>query len=204
MTILFLDCEWADVFGSELVSLALISSDGQQHFYAEASPLPLQPTDFVRHVVYPLLEHGAWAMTHHEMTQRLRAFLWGIDTPVVIYDHHVDGALLNFVLDGFDLPRKVVDALSPRPCPKLWHVTRDESLNRVVEAYFAAHPDAAVRRHHARVDAEALRHAWCALPGRAAAGWTDWHTPPTSSAPSRDGDGPGSQKPEPGGGRSTQ
>jgi len=35
MTCLFLDTEWADAVGAELVSLALISENGQQVFYAE-------------------------------------------------------------------------------------------------------------------------------------------------------------------------
>lgn len=173
MTRMFLDVEWADVVGSELVSMALVSADGQQRFYAEASPLPSRPTDFVRYVVYPLLEHGWWSMPRHEITQRLREFLSGIDAPVVIYDHHVDGALLNFVLDGFDLPDMVIAALAPRPSPRLWLVPRDASLNAMVEAYFAAHLDAAARRHHARVDAEALRQAWCALAGLITTDWSD-------------------------------
>lgn len=173
MTRLFLDCEWADVIGSELVSLALVSADGQQRFYAEASPLPSQPTDFVRYVVYPLLEHGWWAMPHHEITHRLRAFLSGIGAPVVIYDHHVDGALLNYVLDGFDLPNIVIDAYTPRPSPRLWPISRDANLNGMVEAYFASHPEAADRRHNASVDAEALRQAWCAMADLITTDWSD-------------------------------
>ena len=173
MTRLFLDCEWADVIGSELVSLAVVSADGQQRFYAEASPLPSHPTDFVRYVVYPLLEHGWWAMPRHEITQRLRAFLSRIDAPVVIYDHQVDGALLNYVLDGFDLPNTVVDACGPRPAPRRWPVTGDANLGALIEAYFAAHPEVAGRRHHAGVDAEALRQAWCALAGLITTDWSD-------------------------------
>lgn len=57
--------------------------------------------------------------------------------------------------------------------PKLWLVSRDENLNGMVEAYFAAHPDAAARRHDARVDAEALRQAWCALVSLITAEWSD-------------------------------
>lgn len=40
-TYLFLDTEWADLVGDELVSLALISEDGRRLFYAERSPLPV-------------------------------------------------------------------------------------------------------------------------------------------------------------------
>jgi len=45
----FLDTEWADPIGCELVSLALISEYGARHFYAERDPLLASPTDFVRH-----------------------------------------------------------------------------------------------------------------------------------------------------------
>jgi len=34
-TYYFLDTEWADVTGSELVSLALVNEDGDRNFYAE-------------------------------------------------------------------------------------------------------------------------------------------------------------------------
>lgn len=37
---LFLDTEWADVIGNELMSLALVSEDGRHTFYAERDPLP--------------------------------------------------------------------------------------------------------------------------------------------------------------------
>ncbi|WP_232310283.1 3'-5' exoribonuclease [Pseudoxanthomonas mexicana] len=47
MTYLFLDTEWADPTGSELVSLALITEDGIHRFYAERDPLPDVATDFV-------------------------------------------------------------------------------------------------------------------------------------------------------------
>jgi hypothetical protein len=47
-TYLFLDTEWADLPGEELVSLALISADGRDQFYAERDPLPSDATDFVR------------------------------------------------------------------------------------------------------------------------------------------------------------
>ncbi|HHA2625199.1 TPA: hypothetical protein ACOEQH_000832 [Stenotrophomonas maltophilia] len=40
------------------MSLALVSEDGQSRFYAEVSPPPKEPTDFVPHIVYPLLECG--------------------------------------------------------------------------------------------------------------------------------------------------
>ncbi len=55
---LFLDCEWADVLASDLVSLALVSLDLQHAFYAERDPLPVDPTLWVKTVVHPLFDRG--------------------------------------------------------------------------------------------------------------------------------------------------
>lgn len=84
---LFLDFEWADVRATQLVSLALVTEDGKDRFYAEVNPLPTDPTDFVRFVVYPLLEHGYCSMQKVELTRALRAFLARFDDPLVLYDH---------------------------------------------------------------------------------------------------------------------
>lgn len=86
-TYLFLDTKWADEAGTELVSLALVSEDGQRAFYAEREPLPLTATDFVRWTVYPLLDRGPAAMPDAAMTAALRQFLLGIDHPYVLADY---------------------------------------------------------------------------------------------------------------------
>ncbi len=36
---LFLDCEWADLLETELVSIALVGEDGSSFFYAECEQL---------------------------------------------------------------------------------------------------------------------------------------------------------------------
>jgi hypothetical protein len=59
----------------ELVSLALVSEDGEQVFYAERSPLPAEPTQFVQQVVYPLLEGGTAALPDLDSPTRC-AFSW--------------------------------------------------------------------------------------------------------------------------------
>jgi hypothetical protein len=37
---------------------------------------------------------------------------------------------------------------------------KEGAMGMLVEDYFAGNPDAAARRHHALIDAEALRMAW--------------------------------------------
>ena len=161
----FLDTEWADVTGSELVSLALVSQDGFHHFYAERDPLPDSPTDFVKHVVYPLLERGRMAMSDQAMTTGLRAFLNSAPDPIVIADFHHDLALVRYVLAGFEMPEEQAYACGPMPQPVMTRLLKEGLMGMLVGDYFAGHPEAAARRHHAMVDAEALRQAWLATTG---------------------------------------
>lgn len=168
MTYLFLDTEWADAMGSELVSLALISEDGINKFYAERDPLPEVPTDFVRSVVYPLLERGRWCMSDQVMTTGLRAFLGSIEGPIVVADYPNDLALLQYVIAGFELSGDQAEACGPIPKPVMTRMLKEGAMGKLIEDYFAGHPEVAARRHHALVDAEALRMAWLVVTGRIA------------------------------------
>lgn len=143
------------------MSLALVSEDGQSRFYAEVSPLPKEPTDFVRHVAYPLLEHGYSARQPVDITRDMRAFLARFVEAFVLFDHHTDGTLFRHALGGFDLPLEVTDRLGPEPKVTTTLIGRDD-VQRGIEQYFREHPGHAGRRHHAGIDAEALRRAFIA------------------------------------------
>lgn len=158
---LYLDCEWADLLGSELVSLGLVSEDNAHRFYAELVPLPTSPTDFVRSVVYPLLQGGLHARGALSLTRDLRDFLGGFEDSEVIYDYHVDGSLLRYALDGFEQPDSLLATLPPLPAVRTRLISESADVHRRIEQYFSDRPDAARRRHHALVDAEALRWACC-------------------------------------------
>lgn len=151
---LFLDCEWADLLASELVSIALVSGDGQRIFYAERDPLPVDPTPWVRSVVYPLLERGVSAMTDASMTLAIRQFLASFETPRIHYDFGPDRGLCQFVIDGFD----VVNPVGPVPGNIEWH--RCDGFRKAIETWWSAHPSVIARRHHALMDAMALRAAY--------------------------------------------
>jgi hypothetical protein len=152
---LFLDCEWGDVRAEQLVSLALISEDGKHRFYAEVSPLPNRPTSFVQAVVYPLLEHGWVSMRADEMAQSLRRFFAQHHDPVVIFDHPDDANLLRRALRNASPQCELHTA----PAYRETLIPR-ESIAPFIERYFLERPDVSRRRHHAGVDAEALRWAW--------------------------------------------
>lgn len=161
MTRLFLDCEWADTLDSELVSLALVDESGQHRFYSEVAPLPKEPTDWVRAVVYPLLEHGYAARQKIDFTRDLRAFLARFDDPFVLFDSRVDGVLFGYALSGFDLLDASLAMLPPAPKVGQTLILR-EDVRQGIEQYFREHPENANRRHHAGVDAEALRWSFLA------------------------------------------
>lgn len=151
---LFLDCEWSDAEGHHLVSLALVDASGQHRFYAERDPLPDAPSSFVREVVYRLLDRGATALPDPAFTEALRAFLAGFEDPLILADAGEDFALLSHALGGFGQP-----GLPPAPSWRPMLVAFGDVLMRI-EDYFDARPEAKARRHHAMVDAEALRWAF--------------------------------------------
>jgi len=159
-TYYFLDTEWADVTGSELVSLAVVNEGGDRLFYAERASLPEAPTDFVRQRVYPLLDRGGAALPDAVLTTELRAFLSEADAPAVMADFPNDLQLLRYALDGFELPDDQVAACGPRPAPVMTRMSKEGLPALLVEDWFAAHPEHRARRHHALVDAQALRVAW--------------------------------------------
>lgn len=172
MTNLFLDTEWADAEGSELVSLALVSEDGLHVFYAERDPLPdTKPTDFVCYVVYPLLERGVAALSDAAMTTALRRFLANVPAPCVLADYQNDFNLLRHALAGFELPDVEAAACGPIPTVEA-RLLRGGLTWMVLEDWFEAHPDQAKRRHHALVDAQALRMACLAATRQVEAPWS--------------------------------
>ena len=100
------------------------------------------------------------------MTTGLRAFLAAAPEPVILADYPNDLSLLRHVLDGFDLPDDQAAACGPVPRPILTHMLKDGATWMLVEDYFSSYPEQRARRHHAAVDAEALRAAWRIVTGR--------------------------------------
>ena len=167
-TYLFLDTEWADLVGDELVSLALISEDGRRRFYAERNPLPPDPTPFVKEFVYPLLDGGAAALSDQVFTDALREFVDSVPNPLVLFDYAHDGAMFDMALRG--LGKSPRQDGNDSQVPK--ELLRNDLISMILEDWFIAHPQEAARRHHAMVDANALRIAWLASNGLVDAEWS--------------------------------
>lgn len=153
---LYLDTEWADPEAKQLVSLALVDSTDHHRYYCEVDPLPGQPTEFVREMVYPLLQRGFWAKDKRKFCLSLRNFLHRLkgSPRLILSDHEADFALLREALSGFE---QAIPGPIPEWTPIL--VTQGDVLGHC-QRYFDNHPEARVRRHHAGIDAEALRWAF--------------------------------------------
>lgn len=168
--ILFIDTEWADVLASELVSLALVSDCGRYEFYAERDPLPDKATEFVRSVVYPLLERGTRALPDEMFTAALHLFFEEVlevawrGKVLVAFDHRTDMALLDYALDGFESPKTPQRPPFSRFNLGLLGIEFDQA----VEERFASDPTLRARRHNAFTDAWVNRDAYLMVRDRAA------------------------------------
>jgi len=148
---LFLDCEWADLAASELVSVALVPEDpARPEFYAERATLPADPTPFVKSVVYPLLNRGRAAMDDLAIATALRRYLASFNDPIIMHDTTIDLVLLGEALSHCTEP-------SPRLRPNLIGVPF--YLQRI-EQIFSQDSERRARRHHALVDARVARDAF--------------------------------------------
>lgn len=159
---LFLDTEWADDAGRELVSLALVNggsyglftNDSADSFYAERDPLPL-PNDFVSSTVYPRLDRGECALPDEPFSCALGTYIASCanpDTqegPVVIATHSNDFELLRGML-----------AIAHQQPAYTTELRFSESLREAIRAQFASDPSLAQRRHHALIDATVLHRAY--------------------------------------------
>ncbi len=158
----FLDTEWADDDGRQLVSLALVPGGSYglftgaavAPFYAERDPLPT-PNAFVKSTVYPLLERGSFARTDEAFSRSLRAYILDAghphtgEPPVIIATHANDFALLQEML-----------ALTGQPPDYRMELRYSESLIDRIRAAFAKNAELARRRHHALVDAQVLQSVY--------------------------------------------
>lgn len=95
------------------------------------------------------------------MTKALRAFLSATPGACVLADYPNDLQLLQYVLAGFDLVDDQVQACGPVPEVAV-QILASRRIRAGIEAWFQDNPGQRARRHHAMVDAQALRAAWMA------------------------------------------
>jgi len=102
MMILIMDTEFSDISPEmELLSLALVSLDGQFEFYGERTDVPREHcSDFVRHAVLPQLKAGPpVAGDIHNLRARLRAFVEALpDKATLACDSFYDIELFSWAI----------------------------------------------------------------------------------------------------------
>lgn len=164
---IFLDCEFDSFKAPHLLSIGLVSEDGQE-LYVELSDSTalLKASEFVRETVVPQLG----LMLHQVATQPELGRLVGdwllelVAEPVAVhYDFHADFDLLEESLESAGLWESLKDSLIPTHIGYLiGQPDVEEAMERSWSDSFAAD---GVRRHHALADARALRAGYEAMHG---------------------------------------
>lgn len=152
--LIFLDCEYTDFIQCDLISLGMVSEDGQHSFYAERSDYEQGwCNQFVRAGILPLLD-GSNVVTRDELAAQLRAWFATLPRQVVIgCDDRTDWDLLLDALDG-ELPANVAGQRQD-----LRHLIDTTVFNDAVCRF---HDQPNQPWHHALHDAHAHRAGWMA------------------------------------------
>lgn len=153
--LIFIDTEFTDFIDCELISIGMVSEDGQHTFYAEVQ-------DFDRSKCNPYVQSGIWPllggipeaiMKRAELTPRLRTWFTGLPFSVTIAcDSYTDWELLVDVFDG-DLPPQITGRHDLRA------LIDTAVFNQAVCQY---HAQPGQPWHHALHDAQAQRAGWLA------------------------------------------
>lgn len=153
--LIFIDTEFADVEANEWVSIGFAPLDAKREaLYVERKVLPVA-TEFVRQVVYPLLQRDQSAMPDAMASNAVRRYLNGFHQPVAIaFDHAVDWRVLLGVINHHQ---------AREPMPGLEAV----DMSKLGDAYWVAldkvweqDAERRKRRHHALIDACVQREAY--------------------------------------------
>jgi hypothetical protein len=177
---IFIDTEFTDFIGSELISLGAVSDDGQHEFYVEITDYNRKlESGFVKENIIPLLDTQKYGMTYQKAS--LALFRWIESLPFdkieIAADYPTDWDLFHGLLFE-SLPEKVdpefFNALTDvRVRASMKDLGIQPGLSDVAmgytqgatllifrssqNLYFSSND---VARHHALHDAKALRQAW--------------------------------------------
>jgi hypothetical protein len=89
--LLFVDTEFTDLIDTELISIGIVSEDGQE-FYAECSEFNLaRCSDFVKAAVLPLLGRDSpFVGTEEQLSAALKNWISQFDQIEVLVDYSAD------------------------------------------------------------------------------------------------------------------
>ena len=154
--LLFLDTEFTDFIDCELISIGMVSEDGQHVFYAERNDYRREwASDFVRMAVVPYLGYQPEALcTRDELKVRLWAWFATLPRRVQIAcDSMHDRDLLWDALD---------EGLPPNLDQKRFELASLIDTLAFHEAVCKYHEHPGCPWHHALHDAHAHRAGWLA------------------------------------------
>jgi len=146
--LIFVDTEFTDFANPELISIALVTEDGQHEFYAELPVSRQRCNAFVVETVLPQLGNIDGAQcTFEELAERLHHWLlrFADRSPVICFDFDGDWHLFCRALKN-DLPD--------------WIQGKNVFANIDPEALKMYFIDNGLHDHHALNDAKANRHAY--------------------------------------------
>lgn len=163
---LFVDTEFTDFKNTELMSIGIVSEDGQHEFYKEVQHIPDFRSDFVNKVVVPLMDrdfkHGD--IVAFDMKQWLDS-LPG-DYVIIVVDYVGDWHLMEPLLKKQPTNKKVyVKMLSFA----FTHMLAERGFSNGERSVYAMNAmmngianyyNIDPRQHHALVDARANRYGW--------------------------------------------
>lgn len=166
---IFCDTEFTDFKNMDMISVGLITEDGQHEFYAELTDYNTKySSDFVKQVVVPLLNPLKYGDERSVVKQRMCAWideLPGANITFVV-DYVGDWNLIKQLLLGYDFNKNVrVELLHPSFVNMLlmrgFHnertmVEAETHMMKKIGEYFDQDP----RQHHSLVDAKATRYGW--------------------------------------------
>lgn len=146
--LIFIDTEFTDFKQAELISLGLVSEDGQHEFYAELPVNLARCNDFVIATVLPLLGKIAGAKSSkQELTTRLKQWLadFADQQPVICFDYEGDWQLFCAAMND-----EIPEWLGAKNI--------DHQLDPLeLQLFFIENK---LSQHHALYDARANRHAF--------------------------------------------
>lgn len=162
---IYLDTEFTDFRDSKLISIGLISGNGEHSFYAELTDSFVKEdcSYFVLETILPLLDAPALPekinyraiyarMTTDECRQHLDVWFANLQEPaMIITDSSFDHAFLRALFNGFPWPT-LVD-----PDPHYISIGECEWIrySGLTDRNFEKHPN--FRRHHALDDARVMQ-----------------------------------------------
>jgi len=161
--LVFFDTEFTELgIDPKLISIGLISEDGERTFYAELSDTYrlVDVGDFARQEVLPQLEGGDALMTTSDLALRLGNWLESFEQPVQLATDSLDWDW-PWIQEIFSGEWKWPENLAGRPLLLTMNCIND--YDRFVEAVEEAFRD--LRRHHSLDDAKANRLGWIAAGG---------------------------------------